>query len=171
MERPPRDARRSDQVSDRIGSAAGVPSKPPRWVFSCFNPIAKALLAAGVPLDLNGLITVRGRKSGLPRTTAVAIIAVAGRRWVWCPWGDTHWVRNLRAAGRATITVRRREEEVRATELDQAERVAFFRDTLAPLARGMPGGAWFIRTVDGVDLGRPTEAAEGRRVFELHPLR
>jgi hypothetical protein len=30
---------------------------------------------------------------------------------------------------------------------------------------------WFIRTVDGVDLDRPLEAAEGRRVFELHPLR
>ncbi len=109
--------------------------------------------------------------TGLPRTTPVAIIAVSGRRWVWCPWGDVQWVRNLRAAGRATITVRRRKEEVRATELDRAERVAFFRDTLSPLARRRPGGVWFIRTVDGVDLDRPVEAAEGRRVFELHPLR
>jgi deazaflavin-dependent oxidoreductase (nitroreductase family) len=158
-------------MSDRTGSAAGVPGMPPRWVFSCFNPIAKALLAAGVPLGANGLITVRGRKSGLPRTTPVAIIAVAGRRWVWCPWGDVQWVRNLRAAGRATITVRRRQDEVVATELDQAARVAFFRDTLGPLARSMPGGVWFIRTVDGVDLKRPVEAAEGRRVFELSPLR
>ena len=31
-------------------------------------------------------------------------------------------------------------------------------------------GVWFIRIVDGVDLDRPVEAAEGRRVFELHPL-
>ena len=158
-------------MSDRIGSAVGVPGMPPRWVFSLFNPIARALLAVGVPLGLNGLITVRGRKSGLPRSTPVAIIAVAGRRWVWCPWGDVQWVRNLRAAGRATITVRRRQDEVRATELDQAERIAFFRDTLGPLARSTPGGVWFIRTVDGVDLNRPLEAAEGRRVFELHPLR
>ncbi|MDQ6790679.1 MAG: nitroreductase family deazaflavin-dependent oxidoreductase, partial [Candidatus Dormibacteraeota bacterium] len=36
----------------------------------------------------NGLITIRGRKSGLPRTTPVAIIEVSGRRWVWAPWGD-----------------------------------------------------------------------------------
>jgi hypothetical protein len=95
-------------MSERIGSAAGAPGMPPRWVFSLFNPIARFLLAAGVPLGPNGLITVRGRKSGLPRTTPVAIIAVAGRRWVWCPWGDTQWVRNLRAAGGATITARRR---------------------------------------------------------------
>ena len=107
-------------MSEHIGSAAGVHGMPPRWVFSLFNPIARTLLAIGVPLGLNGLITIRGRKSGLPRTTPVAIIAVAGRRWVWAPWGDVQWVRNLRAAGRATITVRRRQEEVRATELDPA---------------------------------------------------
>ena len=158
-------------MSDRIGSAAGVPSAPPRWVFSLFNPIVKFLLSAGVPLGPNGLITIRGRKSGLPRTTPVAIIEVSGRRWVWAPWGDVQWVRNLRASGRATISVRRREVEISATELGPAQRVGFFRDVLGPLARGVPFGAWFIRTVDGVDLDRPTEAAEGRRVFELHPLR
>jgi deazaflavin-dependent oxidoreductase (nitroreductase family) len=155
-------------MSDRIGSAPGVPGAPPRWVFSFFNPIFKFLLAAGVPMGPNGLITIRGRKSGLPRTTPVAIIEVSGRRWVWAPWGEVQWVRNLRAAGSATITVRRRKEEVRATELDPTQRVEFFRDILGPLARGIPFGVWFIRTVDGVDLDRPLEAAEGRRVFELH---
>jgi deazaflavin-dependent oxidoreductase (nitroreductase family) len=129
------------------------------------------LLAAGVPLGFNGLITICGRTSGLPRTTPVAIIEVAGRRWVWAPWGDVHWVRNLRAVGRATIIVRRRKEEVTAIELDPTQRVEFFRDVLGPLARSIPFGVWFIRTVDQVDLDDPVRAAEGRRVFELHPLR
>ena len=142
----------------------------PRWV-TIFTPIAKFLLAARVPMGFNGLITISGRTSGLPRTTPVAIIEVSGRRWVWAPWGEVHWVRNLRAAGRATITVRGRKDEVRATELDPTQRVAFFRETLAPLARGIPFGVRFIRIVDGVDLDRPLEAAEGRPVFELHPLR
>ena len=162
-------------MSDRTANASTLPgvlpSMPSRWVFSTFNPIARWLMARGVQMGFNGLITIRGRKSGLPRTTPVAIIEVSGRRWVWAPWGDVQWVRNLRAAGRATITKHRRKEDVRATELDPPERVAFFRDTLGPLARGIPGGTWFIRTVDGVDLNRPVEAAEGRRVFELHPLR
>ena len=149
-------------MSERTASAAGAPP----WV-TVFTPIAKLLLAARVPLGFNGLITVRGRKSGLPRTTPVAIIDFSGRRWVWAPWGDVHWVRNLRAAGGATITVRGRKEEVRATELDRTERLAFFRDVLGPVARGMPLGVWFIRTVDGVDLDDPLEAAEGRPVFEL----
>jgi deazaflavin-dependent oxidoreductase (nitroreductase family) len=138
------------------------------WQVSLFSPILKVLLAAGVPLGFNGLITIPGRKSGLPRTTPVAIISVSGRRWVWAPWGDVHWVQNLRAAGRATITVRRRQEEVTATELGPTQRVEFFRDILGPLARSIPFGVTFIRLVDGVDLDHPLEAAEGRRVFELH---
>jgi deazaflavin-dependent oxidoreductase (nitroreductase family) len=162
-------------MSDRTATAASVPrvlsTMPPRWVFSSFNPIARFLMALGVPLGFNGLITIRGRKRGLPRTNPVAIIEVSGRHWLWCPWGDVHWVRNLRAAGRATITVRRRKQEVSATELDPTQRIAFFRDVLAPLARALPFGFQFIRIVDRVDLNHPVEAAEGRRVFELHPLR
>jgi deazaflavin-dependent oxidoreductase (nitroreductase family) len=150
------------------GPATGV--RVPRLV-PLFNPVAKVLLAAGTPMGPNGLITIPGRKSGLPRTTPVAIIEVSGARWVWAPWGEVHWVRNLRAAGRATVTVRRRNEDVRATELDPAERIEFFRDVLGPLARRMPFGVWFIRIFDGVDLNDPVEAAEGRRVFRLHPLR
>src|SRR4051794_39427579 len=110
-----------------------------------FSPILKALVSAGVPLGYNGLITIRGRKSGEPRTAAVAILPAADSRWVWAPWGDVHWVLNLRAAGRATITVRRRSEEVTATELNEAQRLGFFRDVLGPFARRIPFGVWFIR--------------------------
>jgi deazaflavin-dependent oxidoreductase (nitroreductase family) len=141
-------------------------SAPP-WYVPLFTPLAKLLLRLGVPLGFNGLITILGRKSGEPRTTPVAIIDVSGRRWIWAPWGEVNWVHNLRAAGRAKITVRGREEEVRAVELDQAERLSFFRDTMRPLAKGIPGGMWFIRTVDGVDLDDPVDAASGRPVFEL----
>ena len=140
---------------------------PPRGI-KVFNAIAKPLLAAGVPMAFNGQLTVPGRKTGKPRTTGLAIVDVDGRRWVWSPWGEVHWVRNLRAAGRATTTFRRREEEVRAVELGPEQRVAFFRDTLTPIARRMRGGMWFIRTFDGVDLRDPVAAAKDRPEFELH---
>jgi deazaflavin-dependent oxidoreductase (nitroreductase family) len=142
--------------------------QPPRGI-SVFNAIARPLLAAGLPMGFNGLLTVPGRKTGQPRTTPVAIIEVDGRRWIWCPWGERHWVRNLRAAGRATIEVRRQTESVTARELDPAERLVFFRDVLGPLARSMRGGMWFIRTFDGVDLDEPVAAAANRPVFELRP--
>ena len=151
------------------GAKAATAARAPRWV-TFFGPVTKFLLARRVPLGYNALLTIPGRTSGLPRTTPLAIIDVSGRRWVWSPWGDVNWVRNLRAAGRATVTVRGRKEEVRATELDPSQRVEFFRDILRPVAHKMPFGVSFIRIVDGVDVDRPVEEAEGRCVFELHPV-
>jgi deazaflavin-dependent oxidoreductase (nitroreductase family) len=115
------------------------------------------------------LITVRGRKSGQPRTTPVTICENSGRRGLISPFGEVNWVRNLRAAGRATITVGRRQEEVSAVELTHAEAVEFIRDVLAPHARRTRLGAWFLRNVDKIDIANPEEAADGRPVFELHP--
>jgi len=149
-----------------------IPAARPPLQVRLFSPILKALVSAGVPLGYNGLITIRGRTSGQPRTAAVAILPRDDSLWVWAPWGEVHWVRNLRAAGRAFITVRRRpKEEVTARELDEAQRVAFFRDVLGPFARTIPLGAWFIRIIDGVDLNDTEEAATRTRVFELHPVR
>jgi deazaflavin-dependent oxidoreductase (nitroreductase family) len=159
------DTRMARKMGDRIVSAARVPRRV-RW----FSAILQFLLAGGIPLGPNRLITISGRKSGLPRTTALAVIEVSGRRWVWAPWGEVNWVRNLRAVRRATLTMRDGKEEVIATELDPTQRVGFFRDVLGPLARGIPFGTWFIRIVDGVDLADPFGAAEGRCVFELHQL-
>ena len=153
-------------MTDQAAAVARVPRQ-----VSLFSPILKALLAAGIPLGFNRLVTIRGRKSGLPRTTPIAVIERSGRRWVWAPWGEVHWVRNLRAAGRATIQVRGQQLEVTATELGPEERVQFFRDVLGPLVRSIRFGVAFIRMVDGVDVNEPEEAAEGRRVFELHPVR
>ena len=135
-----------------------------------FSPVLKGLLGAGVPLGYNRLVTIRGRKSGLPRTAAIAVLEVSGRRWVWAPWGEVHWVKNLRVAGRATVTIHGRHEEVIAKELDPTQRVAFFRDVLGPFARRFPFGYTFVRLVDGVDLRDPEKAADGRRVFELQPI-
>src|SRR6185436_18699728 len=73
-------------LSDMTTSSAAVARAP--WYVPLFSPLAILLLKLGVPLGLNGLITIRGRKSGQPRTTPVAIIDVDGRRWIWAPWGE-----------------------------------------------------------------------------------
>src|SRR3979411_1353692 len=80
-----------------------------------FDPIAKRLLGAGVPMGPNALITTRGRKSGLPRTTPVALVELEGRRWIQSPFGEVNWVRNLRQSGEATLGSGSREESVTAT--------------------------------------------------------
>ena len=151
-------------MTARPASTAATP-----WFVPVLNAPASLMLRLGVPMGYNGLITIPGRTSGLPRTTPVAIIEIDGRRWIWCPWGEAHWVRNLRAAGEATITVRKREEAVRARELDDDERVAFFRDVMGPLARRIPLGTTFLRLVDGIDVNDPAGAAKGHPAFELLP--
>jgi len=150
-----------------MGDRPRVGDRPPRWV-SLFNRIAKPLLAARVPMLFNRLVTIRGRTTGIPRTTPLTVIEIGGRRWVWSPWGEVNWVRNLRAAGAGTVNVKGRNEEVRATELDDQQRVAFFRDVMGPFARRVRPGVWLVRVVDGVDLDNPVEAANGRPVFELY---
>ena len=141
----------------------------PRWV-PYFNAIAKPLLAIGVPMGPDVLLTVRGRKSGLPRTTPVTICDYGGRRGFISPFGETDWVRNLRATGTGTIRHGRRQEEIRAVELDHAEAVRFVREVICPIAADSRAGDWFVRNVDKIDLDHPEQAVIGKPVFEVYAI-
>ena len=63
------------------------------------NRIVVWLLKAGLRLGPNVVLTVPGRKSGLPRSVPVAVIELDGQRYLQSPYGQVEWVRNLRAAG------------------------------------------------------------------------
>jgi deazaflavin-dependent oxidoreductase (nitroreductase family) len=149
-----------------VESKARVPS-----LVDLFNPIARRMLGAGLPMGPNALITIRGRKSGEPRTTPIAVIEIEGRRWVSSPFGDVNWVRNLRAAGEATLTIGRKQRAVTAIELSRDERIVFFRDQMGPFVRRIPLGLG--RLILGSVLGAreilddPVGAAEKHPVFEL----
>lgn len=153
------------------GTRTEVGARVPSFV-QVFNPIAQRMLGMGIPLGPNALITIRGRKSGLDRTTPVALVEIDGKRWVIGTFGETQWVRNLRAAGEATLTVGRRREEVGAMELSRESGAAFFRDVLGPYVRRIPLGLgrWMIGSVLGARdiLDQPVAAADRRPVFELH---
>jgi len=142
----------------------------PRFV-PLFNPIASRLLRLGPLMGPNALLSVRGRKSGQVRTTPVALVEVGGRRWVIGTFGNVNWVRNLRAAGEATVAVGRRSERVRAVELDHDQAAAFFTDVVGPFAGGTRFARWMLRSLlhAGDILDDPRGAAERRPVFELRP--
>ena len=96
------------------------------WFLPLANKMVKALMRVGVKLTGPGkcpmyLMTVRGRKSGQPRTTPIAVVEQNGERYLLTPYGAVDWVRNLRAAGEATFTRGRRPEQIRAMELPQDE--------------------------------------------------
>ncbi|HLJ34663.1 MAG TPA: nitroreductase family deazaflavin-dependent oxidoreductase [Ktedonobacteraceae bacterium] len=83
------------------------------------------------------LLTVRGRKSGLPRTVPIVTLEQNGQRYLISPYGIVDWVRNLRAAGEATLTRGRRTETVNAIELPPNEAALILRADIKrnPFAR------------------------------------
>jgi deazaflavin-dependent oxidoreductase (nitroreductase family) len=136
------------------------------------NPLANRLLRAGVPMGPNALLTIRGRSSGVPRPAAVAVMEMAGRRWVMGAYGDVHWVRNLRAAGEADLQIHGRTEHVTASELDPAAATAFFEDTLPRYVKAFPwlGRAFarvFFQIVGPEIRNDPERAVAAHPVFEL----
>ena len=132
------------------------------------GPLAQLLLRLGVPQGPNALLTVRGRKTGELRTTGVTVLEVGGRRWVIGTFGETNWVRNLRAARTATLMVGRRRQEVQAVELTGEARATFFRDVLGPYVRRIRISPALLAILGARDiLSDPAKAAEDRPVFEL----
>jgi deazaflavin-dependent oxidoreductase (nitroreductase family) len=71
------------------------------------------------------VLVVPGRQSGKPRRVPMdPPFEHEGRRYLVSPSGDTHWARNLRAAGEAELRLDGRVEHIRAVELEGAERDA-----------------------------------------------
>ena len=129
------------------------------------NVLTTTLLRAGVKLVGAGnypmyLLTVRGRKSGLPRTVPIAIIERNGKRYVGSVFGIVAWVRNLRAAGEATLTRGRRTETINVRELPTGEAALVLREDIK-------GGNPFARSY-GVTADSSLEEFE--RAVLTHPV-
>ena len=139
------------------------PSPVPRFV-RVANVLTTTLLRAGVALVGYGqpmyLLTVRGRKSGEPRTTPIAIVEQQGQHYLFAPYGVVDWVRNLRAAGTAIVTRGRRPATIRATELPGGEAGPVLR---ALITSGNPISHYFGIAADASD-------EEFERVTVRHPV-
>jgi deazaflavin-dependent oxidoreductase (nitroreductase family) len=103
------------------------------------NTIISSLLRLGVNVWSFSLLTVRGRKSGKPIETPLAIFVQEGKRYLIAPYGVVNWVRNLRAAGgEATLTRGRRTEKIYAIELEPVAAAPIFRDAVRSGPPGIP---------------------------------
>jgi deazaflavin-dependent oxidoreductase (nitroreductase family) len=93
--------------------------KPPALTRKVLNPL---MMRSG----LGGAVTltVPGRRTGIPRKVPVIPVEVAGSRYLVSPYGETEWVRNLRAAGRGELTRKGHAESVTAREVPVGERAA-----------------------------------------------
>jgi deazaflavin-dependent oxidoreductase (nitroreductase family) len=180
-------------LADRVGTVQREDSPRSRpdlrervaaEVLRLFNPLARRLIAAGMPTGApNILLTVRGRRSGTPRTVPVGLLELEGRRFVQASYGVAGWALNLRADGKATITDHAGRVPVQAVELPPEEAGTILRRALQPyrqsrLLRALLGPRWRppvallgqyrIR----VDETPEEYVAEAQRhpLFELRPI-
>ncbi|HLX34665.1 MAG TPA: nitroreductase/quinone reductase family protein [Candidatus Limnocylindrales bacterium] len=111
-------------------------SRAGRYVPSTFvmsrivNPL---ILLLGGPT-----VVVRGRRTGREISTPIPTFPFEGLRYLVSGGGETHWVRNLRAAGQGDLRRGRTREPFRAVEILGEERdriVAAYRDAMGIRAR------------------------------------
>ncbi len=99
--------------------------------------LVRVLLRLGLGPARTYLLTVAGRRSGTPRTTPVTLVEEGGQRWLVAPYGEVAWVRNLRAAGKATLSRGGRTHPIRVREIanDEAAPVLKLYVSRVPITR------------------------------------
>ena len=79
--------------------------KPPAFTRRVANPVAMRLNARG-----GATLTVVGRRAPGARKVPVIPVEVGGSRYLVAPYGESDWVRNLRAAGSGELSRKGRTE-------------------------------------------------------------
>jgi deazaflavin-dependent oxidoreductase (nitroreductase family) len=129
------------------------------------NWIVRAGLRLGIGEKNTRLLTVPGRKTGKEHSTPVTLVVEDGEEWLVAPYGVRDWVKNLRAAGHATLSRGRDRRVVGAAELSPEE--------AAPVIRRYVERVPITREFWDVTPDSPDEALvlEARRhpVFRLTP--
>src|SRR4051812_49605477 len=105
----------------------------PGWFTrNIFNPLVRRFARWGVSYRGTRELVVVGRTSGQVRTTVVNLLDLDGRQYLVAPRGNTQWVRNVRAAGRAELRLGRRGEGVGPGELSRHRQPPGLKEDLPP---------------------------------------
>jgi len=114
----------------RTGNRIGV------WTYRAFRGHL-----AGPPGTKVLLLTVKGRRTGLPRSTCMRYLETPDGLLVWGTGSgsprDPDWFRNLRAAGGGTVQRGSEVAEVSARELTGRERQAAWESVILARAPGV----------------------------------
>ncbi|HEY5003165.1 MAG TPA: nitroreductase family deazaflavin-dependent oxidoreductase [Ktedonobacteraceae bacterium] len=146
-------------------------------MFPAINWMVKILLRLGIPMTILGpmrLLTVRGRKTGAPRTVPVDLYEYAGQRFLIATHGEGNWVYNLRAAGEGSLSLGRSHQAFTALELSPEDAGPVIKEVLGPLlvSQGVRGSALrrhFGVTADS-SLNDFMNASRSHPVFQLSSL-
>jgi deazaflavin-dependent oxidoreductase (nitroreductase family) len=93
-----------------------------RRMVNAGNKLVVGLQRLGIAFGPMQLLTVAGRRTGVPRTFPIAVVNVNGGRYICQAYPKAAWVANVRAAGEVTLTRGRRTSAARLTEVPVEER-------------------------------------------------
>jgi deazaflavin-dependent oxidoreductase (nitroreductase family) len=119
------------------------------------NTMSAALIRLGIAPAAMYLLTVRGRKSGLPRTVPVNLVNYQDHRWLVAPYGEVAWVRNVRAAGEVRLRRAGTSERCMTREATAEEAVPVLRTYLRQVRIVRP---YFDVTLASPDTAYAAEA-------------
>ncbi|MFI0941798.1 nitroreductase family deazaflavin-dependent oxidoreductase [Streptomyces sp. NPDC021020] len=92
------------------------------------NRVVVLFHRVGLPFGPMQLLTLPGRRTGIPRTTPVAPVTIHGATYICQAYPHADWVKNARAAGRGTLTRGRETREVDLVEVPVGERGVVLRE-------------------------------------------
>ena len=121
------------------------------------NRFMGAMLRVGLGPKQLYVVTVRGRKSGRPRSTPVMLMGEDSERFIVSAPGEVDWVKNARAAGQVTLSRGGEEETVAVSELTADKAAPILQEYVA----AVPGfvGRYFDATPDSPFEAFVAEAA------------
>ncbi len=135
----------------------------PGWFTrNIFNRFVAFLTRHGVSVWGSRELRVRGRTSGVWRTTPVNLLTHDGKRYLVAPRGHTQWVKNLRVAHTGELRVGSKVEPFEAAELADDDKTEVLRAYLKRWK--MEVGVFF----GGVDAKSSDE--DLRRIAPGHPV-
>src|SRR5277367_2759890 len=113
---------------------------PPRYL-KPMNKLMMAVQRLGIPTGPAMVLTVPGRKSGLPRSTPMTPFEFQSGLYVVAGFPGADWAANARAAGTGTLARGRRSRSVKIVELSAEEA----RPVLRAFPTEVPVGVAFAK--------------------------
>ena len=92
------------------------------------NALFGTLTRLGLGAKYRHILTVRGRKTGKPRSTPVDVMEVDGDLWLVAPYGEVNWVRNVRSAGAVDLARGRSSEHYGIEEASPEQSIPVIRE-------------------------------------------
>ncbi|MFE6223984.1 MULTISPECIES: nitroreductase/quinone reductase family protein [unclassified Streptomyces] len=136
--------------------------KPGWFTVNVVNRSVAWLTRRGISVWGSRILAVKGRTSGVWRTTPVNVLTLDGERYLVAPRGHVQWTRNMRAVGGGELRLGTHVEPFTATEVGDDAKAEVLRAYLKRWKAEV--GVFFA------GVGPDSTDAELRAIAPKHPV-